>query len=66
MEHEPEFLASQALSAVESSRREMLYGAARTLLEWNLSVEVVMDITGLSKKDIESLRGAESNTDATG
>jgi len=60
MEPELENLASQALSAVEKSRLEMLSGAARTLLEWDLSTEVIMEITGLSKEDIESLRGSKA------
>lgn len=66
MEPEPKLFTSQALSAVENSRREMLYGAARTLLEWGLSVEVIMDITKLSQEDIEGLRGSGAGTDAAG
>ncbi|MCL2875559.1 MAG: hypothetical protein FWF12_04575 [Betaproteobacteria bacterium] len=62
MKQDPESLASQALSAVEDSRIEMLRGAARTLLRWDLSTEVIMEITGLSKENIDSLRG--SKTDA--
>ncbi|MCL2589785.1 MAG: hypothetical protein FWD67_02610 [Betaproteobacteria bacterium] len=62
MKQEPELLASQALSAVEKSRREMLHNAARTLLEWNLSVEVIMEITKLSKEEIEGLRGSMDET----
>jgi hypothetical protein len=59
LELNPELLASQALSAVEKSRHEMLCDAARTLFDWNLPTEVIMEITGLSKTDIESLRGAK-------
>ena len=55
MEQEPESLASQALSAIEKSRREMLCEAACKLLGWNLPVAEIMEITGLSQKDIEGL-----------
>jgi hypothetical protein len=58
-EPNPESIASQALSAVEKSRHEMLNDAARTLLNWNLPIEVIMEITGLPKTDIESLSGAK-------
>ena len=34
----------------------MLCNAARTLLDWNRPVEEIMEITGLSKKEIEDLR----------
>ncbi|MCL2644872.1 MAG: hypothetical protein FWD51_05370 [Betaproteobacteria bacterium] len=56
MEQELESLATQALTAVESSRREMLFDGARTLLGWGLSVDVIMEITGLPKEDIVSLQ----------
>jgi hypothetical protein len=59
LELNPEIIASQALSAVEKGRHEMLCSAARTLLEWDLPTEVIMEITGLPKADIESLRGAK-------
>jgi hypothetical protein len=58
MESKPEskLFASQALSAVEKSRHEMLLEGARTLLEWKLPVDVIMEITKLSREDIEKLR----------
>jgi hypothetical protein len=52
-------VTSQALSAVENSRHEMLCDAARTLLDWELPIEVITEITGLSETDIESLRDAK-------
>jgi hypothetical protein len=55
----PENIASQALSAMEESRHEMLCNAARTLIDWNLSNEIIMEITGLAQTDIEGLRGAK-------
>ena len=60
MEQDSESLTTQALSAVESSRFEMLCGAARTLLDWGRPVEEIMEITGLSKTDIEGLRGSKA------
>jgi hypothetical protein len=56
----PELSASKTLSAVEKSRHEMLCNAACTLFDWNLPTEVIMEITGLPKADIESLRGAKA------
>ncbi|MCL1826052.1 MAG: hypothetical protein FWG52_01555 [Proteobacteria bacterium] len=51
-----ENLALQTLSDVEKSRLEMLCTAARTLLDWNLPIEVIIEITKLSKEDIENLK----------
>jgi hypothetical protein len=55
----------QALSAIEESRHEMLCNAARALLEWDLSVEVVVEITGLPKEDVDALYASRADTDAT-
>jgi hypothetical protein len=63
-ESNPNPFASQALSAVEESRREMLREGARTLLDWNLPVEAIMEITKLSKKDIEELRAPKAGAGA--
>ncbi|MDR1855387.1 MAG: hypothetical protein LBR05_10855 [Azoarcus sp.] len=46
-----------ALAAIEASRRQMLLDAARTLLEWKRPVEEVVEITGLSRKEVEAMRG---------
>ncbi|MDR1424726.1 MAG: hypothetical protein LBI92_09030 [Azoarcus sp.] len=48
--------AFQSLQTVESARHEMLCKAARTLLEWNRPLEEIVDITGLSREEIEALR----------
>lgn len=53
----PQALSTTALESVEKSRREMLYKAACTLLEWNRPLEEIAEITGLSVEEIEALRG---------
>ena len=58
-----ETFSLQTLSAVETSRREMLCKAARTLLDWNRPVEEIMEITGLTEKEIEGLRDPAPDTD---
>jgi hypothetical protein len=58
-EPNPEPISSRTLSAVEKSRHEMQCNAARTLLDWGLTAEVIMEITGLPKADVEGLRGAK-------
>jgi hypothetical protein len=63
MESNPESHVLQTLSAVEKSRRELLRKAARMLLGWNRPDEEIMEITGLSKKEIEGLRDSETDTD---
>lgn len=50
-----EKLAFESLEAVERARREMLCKAARTLLEWNRPLAEIVDITGLSREEIEAL-----------
>ncbi|MDR2014476.1 MAG: hypothetical protein LBP99_02475 [Azoarcus sp.] len=62
LELNPELIASRTLSAVEKSRGELLRKAAGMLLGWNRPVEEIMEITGLSKTDIESLRDAKADT----